>query len=52
VALIVAESQSIIIARQQEWQGAGVMQANAGAADQKATIASVKIAPFLPISIV
>lgn len=48
---MVAESQPIIIARQQGWQGAGVMQASAGAAAQRAAIASIKIAPFRPICI-
>jgi len=48
-ATIIAESQSIIIARQHLWQGAGARQANAGAAAHRATTASIKIAPFLPI---
>jgi hypothetical protein len=40
------------MARQQEWQGASVMQASAGAAAQRATITSIKIAPFLLMGIV
>ncbi len=55
-AAIIAESQSIIpiifIARQHGWQGAGAKQASARVVAHRATIASIKIAPFLPISTV
>lgn len=50
-AAIMAGSQPVIIARQQEWQGAGAKHASAGAAAQRATTASIKIAPFLPMGI-
>ncbi len=43
------ESQSI--AWQQEWQSAGIRQARAGAAAQRITTASIRIAPFLPMNI-
>jgi len=51
-AAIVAESQSVIIVRQHWWQGAGAKQANAGATAHRATTASIKIAPLLPMDIV
>jgi len=51
-AAIIAESHSVIIAWQQERQGTGEMQASAGPAAPRATIASIKIAPFLPMGIV
>lgn len=49
-AEIIAGSQSIIIVRQHGWQGAGARQANAGVVAHRATIASIKIAPFLDIN--
>lgn len=51
-AAITAESQSIIIVLQQGWQGASARQASAGLAAHRATNASIRIAPFLPMDIV
>ena len=47
----VAIAQSVIIERQQEWQGVGARQTTAGTAVHMARTASIKIAPFLPIGI-
>jgi hypothetical protein len=46
-AATIAKSQSVIIAWQHWWQGAGVRPASAGAAAHMATTASIKIAPFV-----
>lgn len=51
-AVIIAESQSIIIVLQHGWQGAGARHASAGAAAHSTTTTSIKIAPFLPINTV
>jgi len=51
-ALIVAIPSFIVIDLQQEWQGAGAIQASAGAAAQRAATVSITIAPTLPIRLV